>query len=151
MQQQFDTIICIECSEHLPDKAKLLRDCYARCAAGGKIAFCAWAVNEDLTESNGAVIDEILTSMLLPSLASAADYVGWAQAAGFSQVAAVDVSAYVQKTWALCKHNVAASPVLPLLAVMPRHVRDFVASFDAMQRGYESGALQYIMLRGLKV
>jgi tocopherol O-methyltransferase len=145
----FDCILCIECSEHLADKAKFFRDCYRLARAGGRLAICAWCVGKQFDPAaHTNLLNEVLQSMLLPSLASAADYEEWARDAGFVSVEHRDVTSHVKATWEICDSIIRQPNITKLLGCTPLHVRDFAGSFRAMKEAFDVGAMSYVMLTG---
>ena len=97
----FDCVWISEAMSHLPDKQLFFQNASALLEKGGKLVVADWFKAETLTpEQFEADIKPIEDGMLLPSLCSQADYVGFAKKTGFAVFAEpFDISKEVSKTW----------------------------------------------------
>jgi tocopherol O-methyltransferase len=148
----FDAVWVVECSEHLDDKPRFLRECAAVLRPGGVLALCAWlAPDGPATAAQAELLREICAAMLCPALGSLAEYAAWMRAAGFDSVQAEDVSASVRPTWDHCAALARRWWVRLLLFLKgDADTRRFVASFPLMQRAFAEGAMGYGMFTGRK-
>lgn len=144
---QFDVVWCVECSEHLFDKGKFFKQCFELLAPSGTLALCTWAWGD---AGDAEIKGTILDGMLLPSLLTMAELRGLAEGAGFSEVRVENITRQVQPTWSVCINAVRNSALGLLLERVDERTKSFVRAMDAMQRGYESGALSYLMLSGYR-
>jgi cyclopropane fatty-acyl-phospholipid synthase-like methyltransferase len=148
---RFDAIWCVECCEHVRDKKRLMRTWAEVMVPGGRVALCAWCEGEGLTpEQRREFIEPVSRAMLLPGLIPATELAGHLAAAGLVEVRLQDLTPHVARTWDLCRRSVERPAMRLLRLVLGREVREFVAGFEPMIRGYESGALRYIMLAARK-
>jgi tocopherol O-methyltransferase len=141
----FDVVWVVECSEHLPDKARFLCDCFRLLKPGGCLALCAWLAAEDPSPSQAALVERICRGMLCPSLARLREYVGWMREAGFEQIEVEEIGERVRETWDRCAELVERPWVQALLAVTDSATREFVATFPLMREAYAEGAMGYGM------
>jgi len=149
--EAYDVIWCIECSEHIHDKAKLIREWARLLRPGGRVALCAWCEGEGLDEaSRSALLDPVCRGMLLPGMLSARRYEEHLRAAGFDDVRSADLTEEVRPTWDLCAAILDRPEVKLLLRVATRRIREFAASFRAMQAAYGNGAMRYAMIAARK-
>ncbi|HZY89861.1 MAG TPA: methyltransferase domain-containing protein [Gemmataceae bacterium] len=144
----FDAVWVIECSEHLTDKAAFLRSCARLLRSGGRLALCAWLANEG--GGHASLVREVCRAMLCPSLASLGDYVRWAEAAGFADVRAEDVTRRVERTWVHCLAILEHPDVQAAWPHLDAATRDFLGVFGTMRRAYANGAMGYAMFTARK-
>ncbi len=148
---RFDAAWCVECSEHIRDKPRLIRQWFDLLRPGGRVALAAWCETDDLTPWHRArFIEPITRGMLLPGLASVSAYRGWMEEAGFVSIRSRDITRGVARTWSLCRAAVRRPWIAALLPFSGRRTRAFVASFEAMESAFASGALRYSLLAGMK-
>jgi tocopherol O-methyltransferase len=139
----FDVVWVIECSEHLPDKARFIDACARALRPGGRMAICAWLDAVTGRAEDARLVAEVCRGMLCPSLASAADYIGWMRASGFVEIVAEDITRRVERTWDYCLAVVERPLMRALRCLMDRDTRAFVRSFRAIRRAFSDGAMSY--------
>jgi tocopherol O-methyltransferase len=147
----YDVIWVIECSEHLFDKPKFIRDCAKLLAPGGRLAICAWLAGDNLSHAQEDLVEAVRTGMLCPSFGTLDDYLDWMGNAGLSVVRADDVTKRVNRTWSLCRPVLGFPLVKTMLSTGGPKLRAFADSFVAIDEAYRSGAMRYGMFVGQKV
>jgi tocopherol O-methyltransferase len=146
----FDIVWIIECSEHLEDKARFIDNCARVLKPGGRIALCAWLDADSGRPEDARLVEEVCDGMICPSLARAADYSGWMQAAGFEAVEYEDITRRVERTWDLCLPIVERPGMRFLRLFMDKRTKAFVLSFQAIRRAFAEGAMAYGMFTARK-
>lgn len=151
LSESFDVVWVIECSEHLPDKARFISDCARALRTGGTLALCAWLRAEPLT-SPGAeqLLAEVCRGMLCPGLASLREYTHWMRDSGLDPREAEDITPHVKETWARCEAIVGDPAVKALTGAADERTRRFVEAFAAMRRAFDEGAMAYGMFAAVK-
>jgi tocopherol O-methyltransferase len=148
--ESFEVVWVIECSEHLPDKARFLASCARLLQPGGTLALCAWLVTERGAAQDVRLVAEVCRGMLCPSLAGLHDYTRWMEASGFEAIQAEDITSHVERTWAYCAAIVERPEVRAVLQLMNARTREFVRSFGAIHQAYAVGAMAYGMFTARK-
>jgi tocopherol O-methyltransferase len=141
----FNAVWIVECSEHLPDKGRLLRDCARVLKPNGRLALCAWTAAEELSAAGSARLEAICHGMLCPSLATHGEYVSWLRDAGFVVETAEEVGPRVRETWLRCAEIARQGWIHEFLQRTPTATREFVATFSLMDEAYRDGSLGYGM------
>ena len=92
----FDVAIAVESSEHMPEVHRLLRH-------GGRCVVTAWLIRERPGSwESKYLLEPICAEGHLPNLASATEFRGMLESAGFGAVKFSDLTRSVRKTWSLC-------------------------------------------------
>ena len=100
---RFDRAYAIESSEHIGDKHRFFSEAFRVLRPGGRLVVCAW-----LAKANASAVEQrlllepICRYGRLPGMGTEEDYRALASSAGFDVLAADDISANVQRTWAIC-------------------------------------------------
>lgn len=140
--QSFDVVWVVECSEHLPDKARFVRQCAHLLRPHGVLALAAWlAVGSSPSASNR--VEEICRGMLCPSLGSMRDYTDWLAESGFEEIIADDVTENVEKTWEIGEAILRRPLVRALLPWMGKQTRQFARTFPLIRQAYATGAMAF--------
>ena len=95
----FDAVWVVETSEHLQDKRQFIDACARVLRPGGVFALSACVAVEEPTDRQVELLAKVCRVLLLPSLATLAQYREWMHDAILSEVQAEDVTAYVAETW----------------------------------------------------
>ncbi|NLF30177.1 MAG: methyltransferase domain-containing protein, partial [Planctomycetes bacterium] len=69
----FDVVWIIECSEHLPDRARFFASCGRLLRPGGTLALCAWLRGPATEDRPPAALERLCRGMLCPMLSSPAE------------------------------------------------------------------------------
>jgi tocopherol O-methyltransferase len=149
--ESFDAIWCIECSEHLVDKAKFFQDCARLLRPRGVLGLCTWLAAEPSSPSaNSKLIANICSGMLCPSLGTWEDYNRWICKSGFHEVKAQDLTLQVEKTWEICERVSRRAVVRTFSSLMGSPTRQFFKQFGPIQRAYREGVMRYAMFSARK-
>lgn len=137
---------CVECSEHLSDRAHFMRQAYRALAPNGTLCLAAWVASESATPDAQALRAEVERGMLCYPFSTVAEYAMWCGEAGFTDIETRTITAHVAHTWDICI-ALRDRPPLPLLArLLGSDVRTFTDSFTALRRAYRDGAMDYALL-----
>jgi tocopherol O-methyltransferase len=149
--ESFDAIWCIECSEHLVDKANFIQDCANLLRPGGVFGLCTWLAPEPSSPcANSKLIADICSAMLCPSLGTWNDYKRWISETGLHEIKVQDVTPRVEKTWEICQRISSRAMVRAFSLLMGSQTRHFLTHFGAMQRAYREGTMRYAMFSARK-
>jgi tocopherol O-methyltransferase len=149
--ESFDAIWSIECSEHLFEKERFIRNCARVLRSGGMLGLCTWLTAEPSSPSaNPTLVVKICSGMLCASLVTFNDYIRWMNGSGFREIHADDVTRQVEKTWEICQDILHRPVVRAVLPFMGSRTREFITGFSGMRRAYREGAMQYGMLTARK-
>ena len=151
LDESFDVVWVIECSEHLKDKRRFIHNCARLSKPGGVLALCAWLQTDPLPSPDHAqLIAEICLGMLCPQLASMQDYTGWMSEGGFERIVAEEITPHVKETWAHCAAIIRQPQIKALSSTVDERTRRFVETFALMQKAYNEGAMAYGMFTAKK-
>lgn len=150
--ESFDVVWVIECSEHLPDKARFISDCARVLKGGGTLALCAWLRADPLTSPVAEqLVADICLGMLCPQLASLQDYTRWMRASGLDPREAEDITRHVKETWARGEAIVRQPDINALIGAADERTRRFAEAFALMREAFDRGAMAYGMFTALKI
>lgn len=99
----FDTLIAIESTEHMNDKARVFTEAARVLKPGGRLVVCAWLAAEKLTQWQHRHLNEpICREGRMPDMGTESEYRRWMTNAGFTVTDADDVTGQVARTWPIC-------------------------------------------------
>jgi tocopherol O-methyltransferase len=134
---------CVECSEHLQDRAHFARESHRALAPGGALCVAAWLAGPDIGPDAEVLRQRVEHGMLCHPFGTEAEYCRWFADAGFIGIKSRIVTPHVLRTWDLCI-QLRDRPGLPWLA---RHlgadVRAFTEVFHDLRQAYLEGAMAY--------
>jgi tocopherol O-methyltransferase len=149
--ESFDAIWSVECSEHLFEKERFIRNCARVLRPGGVLGLCTWLTAEPSSSSaNSGLVVKICSRMLCASLGTFNDYIRWMKGSGFGNIRADDVTRQVEKTWEICQNILHRPMVRAVLPLMGSETREFITGFSGMRRAYREGAMRYGMFSARK-
>lgn len=152
LDESFDVVWVIECSEHLADKERFISNCARVLRPGGRLALCAWLrANSPPAPDHAQLVADVCRGMLCPQLASAHDYTDWMRAGLLEVVSAEEITPHVKETWMLAAAIACRPEIRALLYSMDERTRRFVEAFSLIQRAYDEGAMAYGMFTARKV
>ncbi len=146
---RFDRAYAIESSEHIGDKQRFFSEAFRVLRPGGRLVVCAWLANAGASPlERRLLLEPICRYGRLPGMGTEEDYRALARDAGFDVLAADDISANVQRTWAICIRRSASK------LVSDRRYRAFLFAKDAQNKAfaltlflilaaYAAGAMRY--------
>lgn len=148
----FDVIWVIECIEHLAPagKERFFQESARLLRPGGRLALCTWE-HGDVTPGRdgsqpGRLVAEVSDRFLCPSLASAAEYTAWCEAAGLAVSWSEDLTAKVERTWDVLLKRVRRPWLQWLKPWVSPTTRRFVEGFPVIREAYATGAMKYGLL-----
>ncbi len=140
----FDVVWSVECTEHLFDKPEFFRRAAQWIRPGGRLVIAVWFEGDEAsTAEQRAMVEEVCTRFVCPSLATRHDYAGWIESAGLRVTHDVDWTQRVMKTWEICKNRVGRSGVRQLARFIDQEQVAFLDGFDVLLEAYRTGAMQY--------
>lgn len=142
LQERFDVVWTIECSEHLFDKARFCAHCARLLHPGGRFGLCAWLGRPDSRESEELVRD-VCRGMLCPSLGTMEEYVQWMSAAGFERIHRADITRSVEQTWTLVDTILRRREVRAIVRHGTPAMREFARACGGIRQAYATGAMAY--------
>ena len=148
---KFDTVWISEALSHFPNKPLFFRNAFTLLRPspdGGKLVIADWFRAENLfPQQLQNDIKPIEDGMLIAPLCTVAEYVSLAESAGFKQRSPPqDISQEVAKTWDI-SFGLISDPALWKLALAAGgDAVGFLRAFQAMRRGYKSGAFRYAVM-----
>ena len=146
---RFDRAYAIESSEHIGDKHRFFSEAFRVLRPGGRLVVCAWLAKADASAvEQRLLLEPICRYGRLPGMGTEEDYRTLASSAGFDLLAADDISANVQRTWAICIKRSASK------LVSDRRYREFLFAKRAQNKvfaltlflilaAYGTGAMRY--------
>ena len=100
---RFDRAYAIESSEHIDDKHQFFSEAFRVLRPGGRLVVCAWLAKAGASGlEQRLLLEPICRYGRMPGMGTEEDYRALASGAGFDVLAADDISANVQRTWAIC-------------------------------------------------
>jgi len=145
----FDTVIAIESSEHMPDKAQFFAEAYRLLRPGGHCVAVAWLSRDQPAPWECKyLLEPICKEGRLPSMGSAGEYRTMLEQAGFVGVECADLTHRVKKTWTVCALRLArralVDPALRRRLLDSRFTnRVFAKAVFRIRLAYEIGVMRY--------
>ena len=148
----FDRAYAIESSEHMTDKQRFFSEAFRTLKPGGLFAVYAWlACDAPRPWEQRYLLEPICRDGRLPGMGNEADYLGFAQQAGFELVEVGDLSEKVRQTWSICLRRSLAA-----VATKPRYLRFlldrsagnriFALTMVLIMIAYRSRSMRYCLL-----
>lgn len=135
----FDLVWAMESTEHFADKSKFLRNVNTALRADGKLLLAAWTGS-----MSSARVADVARAFLCPELWTPEEYQAAIESAGMKVKFCEDLTTKVVRTWEICLQQ--ARSAGPVVKLMPRAVREFVAGIEIILDAYKSGDLTYTVL-----
>ncbi len=145
----FDVAIAVESSEHMPDKLDFFREVHRLLRHGGRCVVTAWLTRERPGSwESKYLLEPICAEGRLPNLASATEFRGMLESAGFGAVKFSDLTRSVRKTWSLCVLRVIkrffTDPTFRRLLLDPHFTnRVFAKTVFRIWLAYRIGSMRY--------
>ena len=143
----FDAVWVVETSEHLQDKRQFMETCARLLKPAGVLALSACVAIAEPTERQSELLAKVCRVLLLPSLATLAQYREWIRVADLSDVQAEDVTAHISETWS--RYSEAFRTTYnqrPAPKEGESEMRKFVELLTTMRAAYAQDALHYGIL-----
>jgi tocopherol O-methyltransferase len=152
----FDLVWSLESGEHMPDKAKFLRECYRVLQPGGKIILATWCHREtnswagELTSDEIRHLKEIYRVYRLPYVISLSEYRAIALQCGFQEVRADDWSMAVAPFWDVVIDSAFTPQAMIGLMTAGWQTIEAALSLNLMSRGYSRGLIHFGLICATK-
>lgn len=145
----FDVALAVESSEHMPDKLAFLRESNRLLRSGGRCVVSTWLARErpGAWESK-YLLEPICAEGRLPNMASATEFENMLHSAGFDDIAFLDMTRSVRKTWSLCARRVIkryfSDPQFRRMLTDPHFAnRVFAKTVFRIWLAYQTGSMRY--------
>ena len=152
----FDAVIAIESTEHLPDVALGIREMARVLVPGGRLVICAWMVGPDPKPwETRHLLEPICREGCLVGMGNSADYQRWIADAGLTMELQEDLSDKVRHTWPICIGRTIAAffkdPVTRRF-LLDDHQRNriFALTLARIWIAYLTGAMRYEVFTAVK-
>jgi tocopherol O-methyltransferase len=134
-----DLVWVMESSEHFTNKARFFCHAASLLRPSGQMLLAAWTGSMQSPR-----VREVSRAFLCPELWTAAQYRSAIESAGLQINLCQDLTASVTRTWELCQQS--ARTAAPVVKLLPRAAREFVAGIDVILDAYQSGDLTYTLI-----
>jgi len=154
--KSFDAVIAIESTEHIALKLGLISEARRLVRCGGRFVIAAWLASADpAVWQKNYLLEPICAEGLLPSLASAEEYLAMLAQCDFRDVEFTDLTDKVKKTWTICALRLIrrwlADPALRRRLGDPQFTnRVFAKTIFRIRLAYETGAMRYGIFSAVK-
>lgn len=147
--RSFDTVIAIESSEHMGDKAAFFAQAFRVLRPGGRCVVTAWLARERASKLEDLLLLEpVCREGRMPGMGTETDYRRLFEEAGFEFDSFRDLTSQVKKTWPVC----AVRFLLGLLRkpayakfLFNRHKRNRIFALTMLRiwLAYNTGSMRY--------
>ncbi len=147
--EHFDRAYAVESSEHIADKQRFFSEAFRVLRPGGRLVVCAWLANRAASSwEQRLLLEPICRYGRLPGMGTEEDYRLLASGAGFEMLAADDISANVQRTWAICIKRSASKlfsdrRYRQFLFTQGTQNKAFALTLFLILAAYSTGAMRY--------
>ncbi len=138
-----DLVWCVECTEHLKDRAFFAQQAYRALSPGGVLCVAAWLRSADSSAQAEKRRREVERGMLCYPFDSAQTYCGLFTEAGFEDVRARIVTEHVARTWDIVIALRDTRVMRGFARVLGTDARAFASSFTPLYAAYNEGAMEY--------
>jgi len=155
--ENFDTAIAIESSEHMPDKAAFFAQAHRVLRRRGRLVVCAWLARTHASVAEKRfLLEPICREGRMPGMGTELDYKRLCEQAGFVCESFEDVTQQVKKTWPICAGRFAIELLRkPRYAkfLFNRHARNriFALTMFRIWLAYNIGSMRYGILTARKI
>jgi tocopherol O-methyltransferase len=150
--QSFDFVWSLESGEHMPDKTQFMRECHRVLKPGGTFLMVTWCHRPTdrraLTADENALLAEIYRVYCLPYVISLPEYGAIAQHLNFQNIRIADWSTAVAPFWDFVIDSALTPAALLGLVQSGWTTIQAALSLGLMQRGYQTGLIQFGLLCG---
>lgn len=153
---EFDAVISIESSEHMPDKPRFFHEVSRVLRPGGHFVVCAWLSRPKPKRWEVRhLLEPICREGRLPGMGTVSEYQDWMKAAGLEVIRTEEVSDRVRKTWIICAkrvtHALATDPEARRFVFASRgQDRIFAVTLFRILAAYYTGSMRYAILTARK-
>ncbi len=146
---QFDAVIAIESTTHMPNRERVFSEMARVLKPGGCLVACIRMTSENPSERNiRYLLEPICRDGRLAGMASASENRMWMEAAGLVIEAFEDLSPHVARTWTICIRRAAVgvlrdSRYRAFLRDSSMRDRGFVGTLLRIRAAYAIGAMKY--------
>jgi tocopherol O-methyltransferase len=139
----FDLVWTMESSEHFQDKPAYCHNVAKTLRPGGKLLLAAWTGSMQSER-----VREVAQRFLCPAIQTADDYAAQIEAAGLKLGTREELREAVVPTWEICQEYAANAG--PMVALLPKAAREFIAGIPVILDAYRSGDLGYTVMSAVK-
>jgi tocopherol O-methyltransferase len=142
-ESRFHLVWTMESSEHFQDKPAYFRNVARTLRPGGKLLLAAWTGS-----MRSRRVREVAQRFLCPVIQTADDYAAQIAAAGLKLGGREELRDSVVRTWEICQEY--ADNAGPMVSLLPKAAREFIAGIPVIFDAYRSGDLGYTVMTAEK-
>ncbi|MCH7976522.1 MAG: class I SAM-dependent methyltransferase [Bacteroidetes bacterium] len=146
---QFDAVIAIESTTHMPERQRVFSEMARVLKPGGCLVACIWMTSENPSAHTVRhLLEPICREGRLAGMGSASENRAWIEAAGLIVESVEDLSRNVARTWTICAKRVAVGVLRnrryrSFLFDSSRQNRGFARTLLRLRLAYAVGAMEY--------
>jgi tocopherol O-methyltransferase len=142
--EPFDFLWMVGVLGHLDDQRAFVEASPRLLNDGGRYVLGDWVASADLSERDRRkYVDPVLEGMLMPDIASIAEYERWFEASGYRVHVARDIAKSTRKTWDEGVSIIQAPKILKLAAEVGRDALGLLQAIRGMRKAMDRGLIGY--------
>jgi len=142
--EPFDFLWMVGVLGHLHDQRAFVEASPRLLREGGRYVLGDWVASGDLTDGDRRrYVEPVLEGMLMPDIASVADYQSWFEKSGYRVLVARDIAESTRRTWDEGVSIIQAPKILKLAAEVGRDALGLLRAIRGMRKAMDRGLIGY--------